>query len=328
MRILVTGATGFLGGHVARRLKARGHDVVATGRDLAAGARLHALGIPFVAADLAAREQVHGLAKDCECVVHSAALSSPWGPEASFVRANVTSTDHLLDELRRARVRRLVHISTPSVYMGSGSRLKVREEEPLPPFVNAYARTKWLSEKRVMLASAWGLEAIALRPRALFGPGDTTIFPRLVRALSKGRLPIIGSGDNIVDLTYIDNAVDAVELACHAGLSAVGQVYNISNGEPVPLWSVVGKLSRALGYAPPRRRVSRTTAMAAARLLERGATWMGSEHEPMLTRYSVRVLSDSMTLDISKARRLLGYAPKVSIDEGLERFVHSLRETP
>jgi nucleoside-diphosphate-sugar epimerase len=327
MRVLVTGATGFLGGAVARRLHAQGHDVLATGRDLLRGERLSASGLTFRAADLGDRMQVRDLTVSCDWVVHCAALSSPWGPTQSFVRANVVSTGHLVDAALAARVGRFVHISTPSIYMGQGSRLGVCEDDPLPPPVNDYARTKLHAERIVTAAKSKGLASIILRPRALFGPGDTTIFPRLLRALQRGRLPVIGDGQNMVDLTYIDNAVDAVELACQAGPEAVHSVCNISNGEPVKLWSVIATLAAALGLHAPSRKVSRRTAMALAGAAEAWARAARAKQEPTLTRYGVSVLADSMTLDLSRARTLLGYRPQVSIDEGLARFVQSQKES-
>jgi 2-alkyl-3-oxoalkanoate reductase len=326
MRILVTGATGFLGGAVARRLTEQGHQVLATGRDVTRGAQLSAAGVPFRPANLEIRHQAQSLMVDCECVVHCAALSSPWGKDSTFMRANVVATCHVIDAALAVGVRRLVHISTPSIYMGAGSRFNVHEDDVLPPFINAYARTKWLAERHVVAARARGLQTIVLRPRALFGPGDTTIFPRLLRALRAGRLPVIGEGENVVDLTYIDNAVDAVVLSCVAGQAAVHSVCNVSNGEPVKLWAVVEQLSRALGIASPVRRMSRRVAMALATAAEGWAHLTHAKREPMLTRYGVSVLSDSLTLDIQRARTFLGYTPRVSIEEGLARFVASLRQ--
>jgi nucleoside-diphosphate-sugar epimerase len=320
----VTGATGFLGGAVARRLHAAGDDVLATGRDIGRGGHLAAAGIRFLPADLATDGAVADLCRRQDRIVHCAALSSPWGPHEAFFRANVKVTRNLIDAAVREGVGRLVHISTPSLYMGAGSRREVREEEPLPPPVNAYAATKRDAEIIVEGARLSGLRSIILRPRALFGPGDTTIFPRLLRALEAGRLPIIGDGSNEVDLTYIDNAVDAVALACAAPDAACDRTYNITNGQPVRLWGFITDLAEALGFEAPRRRLPRPVAMTMAGLLEAIAR-VSRRREPLLTRYSVCVLADTMTLDITRAREYLGYWPGVPLHDGLARFVRALR---
>jgi nucleoside-diphosphate-sugar epimerase len=321
----VTGATGFLGGAVARRLHASGHDVLATGRDVGRGGHLAAAGVRFLPVDLASDGSVTDLCRKQDWVVHCAALSSPWGPYQSFRRSNVVATRNLVDAATREGVGRFVHVSTPSIYMGTGSRRDVREDEPLPCPVNAYAATKRDAEIIVEGARLSGLRSILLRPRALFGPGDTTIFPRLLRALESGRLPIIGDGSNEVDLTYIDNAVDAVLLACAAPDAACDRTYNITNGEPVRLWDFIADLAEALGYKPPHRRLPRPVAMAMAGLLEALARVGRSRREPLLTRYSVCVLADTMTLDITRAREYLGYHPGVPMHDGLARFVRAVR---
>lgn len=321
MRILVTGATGFLGGAVSRRLLSAGHDVTATGRDPTRGQALSASGLRFEPADLCDQRAVGRLCDDVDAVVHCAALSSPWGPKQAFVQANVQATATLIAACRTGRVRRLVHISTPSIYMGRGDRELVREDDPLPRPINQYAATKLKAERLVLAAHAAGLPCVVLRPRAIFGPGDTTIFPRLIRALEGGMLPMLGDGLNRVDLTYIDNVVQAVDLALSAPASATGQAYNITNGEPVRLWEVVSRVCHALGLPPPRGRLPRPAGMVLGAALEMFHAALRPNIEPKLTRYTVQVLSCTMTLDITRARRQLGYEPLVSVDEGLTHFI-------
>lgn len=321
MRILVTGATGFLGGAVARTLHAQGHHVIASGRDPARGRQLEQAGLCFRPADLNQRDATHTLCRDVDAVVHCAALSSPWGPRRVFLRSNVDATDALIAACLEARVARLVHLSSPSLYMGGGDREQVREDDPLPPPINHYAATKREAELHVLAAHARGLRSVILRPRAIFGPGDTTIFPRVLRALETGRLPQIGDGQNRVDLTYLDNAVQAVERALRAPDSACGQIYNISNGEAVRLWDVLRWLCQELSLPPPRGRLPRPAAALLGGALELWHRALHPRVEPKLTRYNVEVLACTMTLDIRRARTQLGYAPTVSVQEGLERFV-------
>jgi nucleoside-diphosphate-sugar epimerase len=197
----------------------------------------------------------------------------------------------------------------------------VGEDDPLPPPINHYAATKREAERLVRAAHAEGLSSIILRPRAIFGPGDTTIFPRILRALETGRLPVIGDAHNRVDLTYIDNAVQAVERALAAPDAVCGQAYNITNGEPVLLWETLRWLCRELALPPPRGRVPRSLGMLLGGALELYHHALRPNEEPKLTRYSVQVLACTMTLDISRARRQLGYAPDVTVQQGLTRFV-------
>jgi nucleoside-diphosphate-sugar epimerase len=321
MRILVTGATGFLGGAVAQALHGAGQHVLATGRDRARGASLSQAGLDFMPAELCERGAAEALCQEVDAVVHCAALSSPWGPRQAFERCNVEATALLLAACQRARVQRFVHLSTPSVYMGGGDRELVREDDALPSPINHYARTKLEAERHVRSAHAQGLASIILRPRAIFGPGDTTIFPRLLRALETRRLPVIGDARNRVDLTYVDNAVRAVLCALEAPASACGQVYNISNGEPVLLWDVLRWLCAELELPPPRGRLPRSAAMLLGATLELFHHIARPEQEPKLMRYTVQVLSCSMTLDISRARSQLGYTPGPSVQDGLTRFV-------
>ncbi len=327
MRVLVTGATGFLGGHAARLLKARGHEVVGTGRNAAAGARLEADGIPFVRGSLGDADALAHATADCEAVLHSAALSSPWGRRRDFWRANVEGTRYVLAAAQAAGVRRFVHVSTPSVYFTGRDRFSLREDAPLPRhYPSLYPETKREAEG-VVRREGRGLETVMLRPRALFGPGDETIFPRLLAAHRTGRLRVVGSGENVVDLTYVGNAALACALAVEAPADAVdGAVFNVTNGEPVRLWDYVNELLSALGHAPPTGHVPYRVAYAAAAALEWASKLRPSHPEPVLTRYSVSLLALSQTLDISAARAGLGYAPEVSMDEGLARFVEWLKQ--
>ncbi len=162
---------------------------------------------------------------------------------------------------------------------------------------------------------------MTLRPRALFGPGDTVIIPRLLRALEAQRLPILGDGDALIDMTYIDNAVDAVIAATDAPDSVLGRKYNITGGEPVRLWPFLAKLCTELDLAHPTRRVSYPVARAFALMLEIVHRTVRRGSEPLLTRYTAGLLATSMTLDISAARRDLGYVPAIDIEEGTRRFL-------
>lgn len=322
MKALITGATGFLGGALAHRLHGLGWDVTALGRNPRALAALEADGIRAIQAELADEASILSACKNQEIVFHSGALSTPWGRAEDFYRANVLGTRNILRGCEAAQVTRLVHVSTPSIYFRFEPRLNVREDDPLPTKpVNEYAYTKLLAEAEVDRAHADGLAVITIRPRAIFGPGDTAILPRLIARLQSGRLPIIGDGKNIADLSYVENVVDALLLCAESPKSTLGKKYNITNGEPVLLWDMIRRVAEALGYPPPRGHISYRIADVAAGLLEMLYRLHPSQPEPPLTRYSVSVIAHSATLDISAARRDLGYNPRISVQEGFEKFI-------
>lgn len=337
-RVLVTGATGFLGGHVVRRLLARGAQVTGQGRSvegLRALEQAHGAGGSFgaVAAELSDPGDVKELVDAAlpELTVHCAAKSAPFGPRAQFERANVAGTEQLLSALGSGGPSRgLVHVSTPSLYCAGRPLREVTEQAELPRrSINAYAWSKGVAERRVR---ASGLPSVILRPRAIFGPGDTALFPRLLEALGERGLPVIGDGENLADLTYVDNVCVVIEGALgqlRAGSGpAIGGTYNVTNGEPVRLWDVVRTVAGRLDLPGPGsrfpRRLPRRLARAAAGAMELAHVLLRRGGEPRLTRYSVDALALEATLDISAARRDLGYVPEVPMAEGIEAFLRSL----
>ncbi|WP_409343534.1 NAD-dependent epimerase/dehydratase family protein [Paenibacillus sp. MBLB4367] len=328
MKALVTGATGFLGGALARRLAGMGWEVTAAGRNKAEGALLAKQGIRFQPLDLQDEDAVIRACRDQDYVFHSGALSSPWGRYADFYESNVLGTRHIAAGCMKHAVNRLIYVSTPSIYFDFTDRLAIAEDAALPAKpVNPYAATKLLAEREIERFRKLGLAAITLRPRALFGPGDRTILPRLLEANERGRVPLIGGGKAVLDLTYVDNAVDALLLCVSAPESALGKAYNITNGESVSLIEVLQRLFGKLGQPLRAKPIPYRAAYALAGLMELAARLKGSGREPLLTRYTVGVLAKSQTLDIAAAKRELGYEPKVSIAEGIDAFADWWRST-
>lgn len=327
-RIVVTGATGFLGGALARRLAATRPRarVLGLGRNAERGAALVADGVEFLSVDLVDAGTVHRVLAGADAVVHAAARSSPWGRREHFVAANVTATDHVVSACIAHRVRRLVHLSTPGIYHDGRPHRDVHEDHPLPErLVNDCVRTKLDAERHALIhCLRSGVPVLALRPRAVFGPGDNAIVPRLADALRRGRLPRIGDEECLVDLSYIDNVVDALELALDAPDFLTGRVYNISNGEPVRIWRVIDRLADTLNVPRPHRRIAKPVALALAGALETACRWFAPDREPPLLRYGVELLSVDMTLDIRRARDELGYCPRVGMDEALARTFRAL----
>ena len=327
MKALVTGATGFLGGALTRRLYSMGWHVTALGRNVSKLKNMESEGLRVLPLDLKEKDAMADICKDQDIVFHCAAFPSPWGNFEAFYQANVIGTRNVIRGCEQYKVKRLVHVSTPSLYFGYASRVNVKETDELPEPVSNYSATKILAEQEVDEAFARGLPTIAIRPRAIFGPGDTVIFPRLIPRLQSGRLPILGDGENVVDLTYIENVVDALLLCAESPENTLGKKYNISNGEPVKIWRLVERICAELGLQPPTKKISYQTANASATALEFIYRLIPKQPEPPLTRISVSMMANSTTLDISAAKNELGYKPRVSVDEGFEKFMKWWKES-
>lgn len=313
MRVAVTGATGFLGGHLVDRLLADGRDVIAVVRDRTRAAALARRGVPVVIGDLTGPVETTLRA---DAFVHAAALSSNWGRRADFFAANVTGTDTAVALARAMGVRRFVHISSPSLYFRRADQFDLREDAALPPPVNAYAETKRLAEDRVLAAP--DLNPVILRPRGIYGPGDTALLPRLVRAARRGPLPLLRGGQAVTGLTHVDDVVAAILAALDAGAAATGVPINIS-GEAQPVRHIADAACARHGVAVRWRPLPTSLAFAGARLMETVCAALPGRPEPIATVYSLGLFAYSQTLDTSRAAALLGWHPRVSFAEGLAR---------
>ncbi|MDB5045883.1 MAG: short-chain dehydrogenase, partial [Deinococcus sp.] len=301
MRVLVTGATGFLGGVVARELAASGHEVRGLGRDAVRGRALGADGVQFVPLDLRTGGALAGLIAHADAVVHSAARSTLWGRWADFYADNVEVSAAVARACAQSGVR-LVHISTPSVYNATGQTRNISERTPIGPphwphFDSLYARSKYLAELEVQAAHP---EATILRPRGIYGPGDTSILPRLAQALRAGRLPRLdGRGEVHTELTHVRNVSQAVGLAL--ARPAPG-LFNITDGVTIPIWATLDRLADALAVPRSTRRANPRVLEAVARVLEAVYALHPRRPEPPLTASGVRLLTRGMTLDLTRAR--------------------------
>jgi nucleoside-diphosphate-sugar epimerase len=318
-RLLVTGATGFLGGTLIRHLRAKGASPVALGRNEFHCQHLEAEGFDVVRMDLSRPCDPDQFAPfgPVSAVVHCAALSAPWGPRNAFVAANVTGTKHMLDLAGKLGVRRFVNISSPTVTFEMKDKENVREYEPLPPPINAYAATKAEAE-RLVLARA-DLGPINLRPRGLYGAGDTTLLPRLLAAAQKRPLPVFREGAASIDLTHVDDLLSAIETALEASPECEGETFNISGGEPLPIRFIVDRVCDAKGVPVRWRKRPLAPAILAAKLLERASLIVPGAGEPLATPYTLGLFAFRQSLDISKAARLLSWRPQIDFERGLAK---------
>ena len=306
MRALVTGASGCLGRALVEELGAEGWTVRATARAPAA--------LPdFRSADLS-RDRLRPLLEDVDAVFHCAALSSAWGAPADFEAANVIATRRLLDAARAAGASRFVFASTPSLYADGGDRLNLTEDAPLARrSMTTYAETKRRAEAMVLAADGPAMRCTAIRPRAIYGAYDRSLLPRLRAALARGRMPVIGGGRALIDLTHRRDAARAMRLA--AG-GPGGRVWNVTSGEAFAFRDLARMTARRAGVAFRPVSLPYRAALALAAALEAAAR-LRDGGEPPLTRQAVVSLGRSLTLDISAAERDLGYRPAVALEEGL-----------
>ncbi|KAG1655721.1 hypothetical protein GQR58_024355 [Nymphon striatum] len=312
-RVLVTGATGFLGGHLVRRLLDADVDVLAVGRNRAQLSKLpcktlhHDIAHPFPMRDVGV----------IDAIVHCAALSAPFGKHRDFMSANVDGTQNVLDLARDQGIGRLVHISTPSIYFSYCDQLDVSEDHPLPTPVNHYAATKAMAEN--LVRDQMAETSVILRPRGIYGPGDVSLLPRVLRAAKSRPLPRLRGGVAAIDLTYVDDVVEAIIAALSAGDGVCGEAYNISGGEVLTVNKIVEDACRMAGISPRWRPVPLGLAMTAAGALEGVAALRPNRPEPMITRYGLGLFAYRQSLNLSKAQRHLGWGPRVPFQDGLAR---------
>ncbi len=311
-RLLITGATGGLGQALVREALKRGHAVVATGRSHGQGGELTALGAEFATFDLAdPAADLRGLVKGCTSVIHAAALSASWGLARDFEAINVTATRRLLDAAIAEGLARFVFISSPSIFARYADQIGIGEDDdPAPKPLNVYARSKLAAERALLNQCHAGPACCVIRPRALVGPGDPVILPRLIDLARRKRMPLPRGGKALIELTDLRDAAWAICEAEERAPDLRGRAINISGGSPVSVGEVAMRLARALGEEPRLVSLPIGIAKPLASLLETLARLRGSQQEPLLTRYTLATLAWSQTFDLDPARRLLGYAPR------------------
>jgi 2-alkyl-3-oxoalkanoate reductase len=320
VRVLVTGATGFLGVHTCRELLARGQVVRAFGRDFS---RFSIADAAQFRGDLRDADSVLRACSGMDAVVHAGAFSSPWGKLEEFMAVNVTGTRNVLGACLQSGLHRLVHISSPAVIFTGRDHLLERDDAPYPKtFSSHYALSKKLAEELVLEARS-KLELIVLRPKAIYGPGDRALLPRIVAAARARRLPQIGDGENLIDLTFVEDAVQAIARSLECVQPSTNfPVYTITSGEHLKLWVVIRRLLEALGVPSKLPVLPVSVMLQLAGLLEQFSKLTG--REPRLTRYSVELLARTQTYDISRAKSDLGFEPRYGLEQGLARTIEAL----
>jgi nucleoside-diphosphate-sugar epimerase len=259
----VTGGSGFVGGMLIERLRSEGWEVRALARSKRSAERLRERGAEPVEGELGDGEALRAGAEGCEVAFHAAATVDDWGDPAEFERVNVAGTRGVIEACREARVRRLVHVGTEAALMAGQPLVNVNEDVPLrPDSPSHYPSTKARAELEVRSANGDGLETVVIRPRFVWGRGDTTLLPALIELVRSGRFRWIGGGGQLSATTHVANAVEGLWLG--ATRAPAGGVYFVTDGEPVVFREFISRLLETQGVTPPQKSVPPAMARIAA----------------------------------------------------------------
>jgi nucleoside-diphosphate-sugar epimerase len=328
MRALVTGGGGFLGRYLVEQLLARGDEVVSFSRG--AHPELVEIGAQTARGDIQDGEAIAAACAGMDVVFHVTAKWGEWGEWAPYYQVNVVGTQNVIEACRAQGVPRLVFTSTPSVVFDNRPHEGADESLPYPDtYENNYAHTKAIAERAVVAANGDGLLTVSLRPHLVFGPRDDKLLPDILARAGDGKIPQIGTGENLVDLTYVEDAARAHLLAAdalEAGSPVAGGIYFISQDEPVNPWQWMNELFAAFGLPPIHRRVPLWLAVAACTGIETAYRVLPLKGDPPLTRFLAYELALSHYYDLSRAKRDFGYAPQVDMQEATRRAVAYLKE--
>lgn len=319
-RVLVTGATGFTGGELVRRLREAGHEVLTFVRPSSNVAKLREYGAECRTVDIRDARQVRDAFEPVSVVYHMAAAFRLQHPDPmEFERVNVDGTLHLLESAVATGAGRFVHCSTVGVQGGIDDPPATEEYRASPG--DMYQETKWRGEQ---LARSFHprLPVVVVRPVGIYGPGDLR-FLKLFRSIARRRFVMIGSGEVLYHLTHVDDVVRGLLLA-GSKPEALGEVFTIAGERYTTLHELVGLIAEAVGAGPPRIRIPYAPVLAASVVCDR--VWRAFGASPPLYPRRVHFFSKDRAFDISKARSLLDYAPRVGLEEGLGRTAEWYRQ--
>lgn len=325
--VLITGATGFIGGNLVRANLDKGNSVRALVLPGDPGAEaLEGLGVEVVFGDISGIESVRAAMKDVEIVFHCAAVVSDWAPARLFQAVTVEGARNVCTAAVENRVGRVVHISTNDVFGRDETRV-MDESTPLEPWGEPYPDRKIEAENIMWnFFRTKGLSVTMVYPCWVYGPGDRTFVPLLAEAIKKREM-LFWRRDVIVWPTYIDNLTDLLMLISTAP-KAVGQGFLVHDGESVTLERFCEKIAEAMGATPPRTHIPYGAAYAAAVCMEFFWRFFAVKTRPLLTTYAVKNLGSRLLFSIEKAKKVLGWTPPVSFSQGFSRTMEWIRTDP
>ncbi len=324
MRILVTGGGGFLGTHIIQELL-KNPTYLVTNFSRHTYAHLEDIAVPTIKGDLTNKADIdRALVQGFDVVFHVAALAGVWGKYETYENINVKGTENLLEIAQKYGVKKFIYTSSPSVVFGKDDLLGVDETTPYPEeYLTPYAETKAQAEKLVLATNSEAFLTCALRPHLIWGPGDPHLFPRVIQKGREGKLRIVGDGENLVDIIYVENAAVAHVQAFEkltVGSAVCGQAYFIGQERPVKLWDFINQILGYVKVEPVMNSIDVSRAYRLGWVLEKVWKILGVQKpEPPMTRFVALNLGKSHYFSHAKAKRDFGYNPKISIEEGLKR---------
>lgn len=324
MRVLLTGATGFLGKYVIDELREQGYIITAFGRNEEIGKTLEKENISFFKGDFTNIDDLYKASENVEMIIHTGALSTIWGKWEDFYNTNIVGTENVLKICREKDIKRLVYISSPSIYAAPKDQLNISENEaPFENNLNFYIKSKILAEKKIKEYS--DVPTVILRPRGLFGIGDTSIIPRLLKLNNEKAIPLFDNGEQLIDITCVENVALAVRLALESD-KAVNNIYNITNGEPKKFKEILDLFFYEMNIEGNYKNLNYFFTKIIVNILENFYKIFKFQKEPILTKYTLYLLKYSQTLSIEKAKQDLNYQPKLTIAEGIKKYVEHSRK--
>jgi nucleoside-diphosphate-sugar epimerase len=326
VRYFITGATGFVGGHLAEACVARGYTVSTVARPSGDAGLLERLGVAVHRGDLNDSSLLERLLEAVDVVVHCAAKVGDWGPVEDYRAVNVQTLRNLLEACKGKSLRRFVHLSTLGVY-AARHHYGTDETEPLPArHIDGYTQTKVEAERMVLdYYRSYGVPAVVLRPGVIYGPRDRAVVPRLIELLRAARLPYLGGGRGAINCIYVGNLIDAIFLAAEQP-KALGQVYNVTDGEFVSKRRFIEAIADGLGLEKPTRSIPVWLARIIAWDMERRARRTGASEPPRLTQARLKLFGLNLDYSIDKAKRELGYRPRVPFDQAIQETIAWYRQ--
>lgn len=315
----ISGGSGFVGRNLIAALREKGVAVRCLARSASSSQTVREAGAEPVSGDLDDGKALREGVKGCDTVFHTAAIVKDWGDAQEFHRVNVQGTENVLAAARDAGVPCLVHVSTEAVLAGPSPLVNVDESLPRPrqPY-GPYSRTKGLAEELVLAANSATLRTVVVRPRFIWGKGDTSVLPQLVAAVRSGRFRWISGGHYLTSATHVCNVCEALILAAERGRG--GEIYFATDGAPVEFRKFITALLETQGVTPGRRSLPRGFAFTLAGIVESIWSSLHIKAAPPITRMVVKMMGEEVTLSDSKARQELGYSGQISFEEGIRRM--------
>lgn len=331
MKVLVTGATSLIGKHVVKRLLSRGDQVTVVQRGASSLDGVDELRYDLSAVDMRHETATAGRLAEAmqnkDAVVHLAAKVGVAGRWDTYKAINVEGTRHVVESALQSKVRRFVHVSSPSVAHAGRSIVGGDATPADPDHVRGhYARSKAMGETIALAANSDDMQVVSLRPHLVWGPGDTQLVQRIIDRAKAGRLVLVGNGQALIDTTYIDNAASAIVAGIDHIEQAAGQALVVSNGQPRTVSEVMHRMLASAGIASKLRTVPSGVAISAGAAIERVWDLLNRQEDPPMTRFLAEQLATAHWFDQRQTQRLLNWQPSIGLDEGFDHLARFFQQ--